>query len=125
MLEAACTSPMRRAGPVVSPQSAAPLRAVGTALSTPHATSCVAARRARAPTHEVEGERRRPEPDGQVGEQWVQRMAEPHSAEDVLRGLAVERVADCIGDGIGNLVDALVGGESFDGTRKSLTEAHG
>ena len=52
-------------------------------------------------------------------------MAEPHAAEDVLRGLAVERVADCIGDGVGNLVDALVGGESFDGTREGLTEAHG
>ena len=64
MLDAACTSPMRRAGPVVSPQSAAPLRAVGTArVSTPHATSCVSAftldllggRKGRARRHAARG----------------------------------------------------------------------
>ncbi len=52
-------------------------------------------------------------------------MAEPDATEDVLRRLPVERVADSISDRIGEFVDALVSGESLDGTGEGLTEAHG
>ncbi len=48
-LSAACTIPTRRSFAVVSDQSAAPLAAVGSALSTPSPTSSCAAGRLRRP----------------------------------------------------------------------------
>ena len=85
MLAAACTRPTRRArarrvGPVATRRSTA----VGTAVRTPHADEVRGGPPGSAAAEQVEGEGRRPEPDRQVGEQRVQRMPEPGTAQRVL-----------------------------------------
>ena len=121
---AACTRPIRRAGPVVSPQSAAPLSAVGTAVSTPHATSWVAARRAlRPPTRsrvnaDVQNPMGRSVSSGCSG--WPSHVPLRRS----LAGCRSSASAHCIADRSRDPVEPLVDSEAFDCTREHLTEAH-
>ncbi len=63
-------------------------------------------------------------PIGQIGEQRVQRMAEPGAAQHVLEWLPIECVAHRVGGGIGELVESLVSTQTFDRVCDGLTDVH-
>ena len=118
VLSAACTSPTRRSSPVVSDQSAAPLAAVGQRAE--HAEPHQGLRRGAAapPADEVERERAGPEPDGEIGEQRVQRVSEPPAGQQVAQLTVADRRVDALLQLLRHAVDRVelldLVGEAFD-----------
>jgi hypothetical protein len=66
-----------------------------------------------APADQVEHKGARPEPDGQIGEQGMQWMAEPHAMQRVLDGTAGECAGDGPMRGLGDSIERAGGLETL------------